>query len=215
MRIEAELLRALRTPMVVAAVLLGAAGLLAADAWSRIRRAEAAEQARESAAADLQRNVNALRVERDNAIAFGERFVALEASGAFEANSRPLVIDRFEAATEPWRAQVKRFELGATGDVALPGLAEPALHKVRSAALTFDLMPRHEESFIAIAHAVRDAMPGLRALERCEIGWIGEDSDEALKASCTLTLYRFERRAEPAGGTVIDANGSSLPGGLR
>lgn len=215
MRVEAELFKALRMPIVVATLLLGASGLLAADAWSRLHQAEAAESAREASAADLQRNSNSLRSERQNAIAFGERFVALEASGAFEPNSRPLVIDRFEAATEPWRAQVKRFELGVAGDVALPGLAEPVLHKVRSAALTFDLMPRHEESFLAVAQAVRDAMPGLRSLERCEIGWIGEDSDESLKASCTLNLYRFERRAEPAGGTVVDANGSTLPGGLR
>lgn len=215
MRIEAETFKALRTPLVAAVVLLGASGLLAADAWSRLRRAEAAESARVAAAAALQRNVNELRGERENAITFGERFLALETSGAFEPNSRPLVIDRFEAVTEPWRAQIKRFELGAAGDAVLPGVPEPLLHKVRSAALTFDLMPRHEESFVAIAHAVRDAMPGMRTLERCEIGWIGEDSDEALKAQCTLTLYRFERRSEPAGGMVIDARGTAVPGGLR
>ncbi|HMN79790.1 MAG TPA: hypothetical protein PKA20_07645 [Burkholderiaceae bacterium] len=188
-------------PEIIAGALLLLALALAVVAWQRFDRIQQRQHDTERERIAMRRTIADLRQNRDDAVAFGPRFVALRAAGSIGTFDKPRALDAFEAYTRAFGDQVQDYSLAAQTAADLPAASALQHHDLFRHQLDFELRPLHEETFITMLDTLRGSLDGSVAIESCDLSRRDGGSEPGLAARCTLNWYSFVPRGAAPGVT--------------
>lgn len=188
-------------PEIIAGALLTVALALAVIAWQRFDRMQQRQHDAERERSAMRRAIADLRQNRDDAVTYGPRFVALRTAGSIGTFDKPRALDSFEANTRAFGEQVQDYSLAAQTAADLPAAAALQHHDLFRHRLDFELRPLHEETFITMLDSLRSSLDGSVSIESCDLSRRGDGGQEsALTARCTLNWYSFVPRGAAPGG---------------
>lgn len=208
MRARAERAVRARLPDVIAALLLAGALALSGLAWHRFDQMQQRQATARRDAVALRQAIVALRQNRDDLVAYGPRYHALQAGGGIGVFDKPRALDGFEQAARPFGDQLRDYSLAAQAPAQadVPGASALQHHDLYRHQLSFDARPVHEEAFVAMLSTLQRRTPGTAAIESCELGRAQGAGPAELSAHCTMNWYSFVPRA---GGLAASA---TMPG---
>lgn len=193
--------------------------------------------------AESQSRLEALRREVERLDASAANHAAMLADGRLGEFVKTRQVDRFERVARTLRSPtgpiVQRYTLKPRVPLAVGTEAGLTQHTLSMQPLTFEAVGRHEEEFLAAWDGLSAGLGGLSTVEACELkltqpprsGTVGATKAEGvgpaaksldgpvewpvLKASCTVTWYVVEPKAEPAGASGVPIVPSPPPVGRK
>lgn len=211
---RAEVRQMLRRPALIAAAMVLGACAFAALAWVRYDQLAEVERSQMRQASEQRRQLAELRRQSQDAQASAPRYEQLIASGAVGTFDKTRALDSFEAIARAFPGQVLGYSLSGQASFDLDDAASLSQHVLYRHRLSFEMEPRHEETFLRLLNALARDLPGLASIEGCEMKRSGDDAGAGLKARCTMDWVSFGDRSARAGtgdgGPMVPAPAPAL-----